>query len=346
VSGVVVIADYDYGDVAVECEIVEGAGFTLRALQCVSEEELIAGAGDAEAVITQYARVGKRVIAALPRMRHIARYGVGVDIVDVEAATEAGVLVTNVPADYCRDEVADHAFAMLLFFARKLRVFDEAVHAGAWRWQSGAPLSRLRGSRLGIVGLGSIGRAIAERAAALGFELVAHDPYLAPADADALGVELLGLDEVLATSDYVVVQCPLTDETRGLFDRERIGRMKHGAVLVNTARGPLVDGEALYDALREGRLAGAALDDLPEEPAKRRGWRPDSPLLTLPNCLVTPHVAYYSDESIRYARTFAAEEVVRVLRGERPRSPVNLDRLPALTAAGAAGDCEHEGGSR
>jgi hypothetical protein len=162
--------------------------------------------------------------------------------------------------------------------------------------------------------------------------------------AAAVGAALVELDELLESSDYVVVQAPLTDETRNLFDRDAIARMKRGAILVNTARGPIVDGAALYDALVEGRLAGAALDDLPEEPAKQLDWRPDNPLLTLPNCLVTPHAAYYSEESIRYARTFAAEEVVRVLRGEPPRSPVNLDRLARATAV-AAGHRE-EGASR
>jgi D-3-phosphoglycerate dehydrogenase / 2-oxoglutarate reductase len=341
----VVIADYDYGDVCIEREIIEKAGFALRALQCRSEDEVIAGGGDAVAVMTQYARIGARSIAGLPRLRHIARYGVGVDIVDVEAATRARVLVTNVPADYCRDEVADHALAMLLFFARRLRVFDEAVHRGEWRWQAGAPLRRLSVSRLGIVGLGNIGGAIAKRAAALVEEIVAFDPYASPVRAAALGVELVGFEELLEDSDYVVIQAPLTDETRALFDGEAIARMKPGAVLINTARGPIVDTAALYDALRGGRLAGAALDDLDEEPAKRSEWRPDNRLLTLPNCLVTPHVAYYSDDSIRYARTFASEEVVRVLRGERPRSPVNLDGLPALAPAGIAGDRETKGGS-
>jgi D-3-phosphoglycerate dehydrogenase / 2-oxoglutarate reductase len=326
---VVVIADYDFGGVQIERAIVEDAGFTLRPLRCTSEDELIAYGADAASVVTQYAYVGARAIAGLPRLRHIARYGVGLDIVDVEAATDAGVLVTNVPADYCRDEVADHALAMLLFFARRLRVYDDAVHAGVWHWKSGAPLRRFRGSRLGIVGLGNLGRAIAERAHAFGLELVAYDPYVDAASASRLGATLVPFEELLETSDYVVIQAPLTAETRGLFDREAIGRMKRGAVLVNTARGPIVDGAALHDALSEGRLAGAALDDLPEEPAKRREWRPDNPLLGLPNCLVTPHVAYYSDDSIRYARTFAAEEVVRVLRGEPPRSPVNLERLRA-----------------
>jgi D-3-phosphoglycerate dehydrogenase len=325
-ADVVVIADYDYGDVEIERKIIEDAGFTLRSLQCTSEDELIANGSDAVSVVTQYAYVGARAIAGLPRLRHIARYGVGLDIVDVKAATDAGVLVTNVPADYCRDEVADHALAMVLFFARRLRVYDEAVHDGAWHWKGAAPVRRLRGSRLGIVGLGNLGRAIAERSRSFGVEVVAYDPYV---DAETAAVTLVAFEELLETSDYIVIQAPLTDETRGLFDRDAIGKMKRGAVLVNTARGPIVDGPALFDALSEGRLAGAALDDLPEEPAKRRDWRPDSPLLGLPNCLVTPHVAYYSEESIRYARTFAAEEVVRVLRGERPRSPVNLEQLGA-----------------
>src|SRR6266540_3847243 len=302
-SETVVIADYDYGDVALERRVIEGAGFTLRPLQCTSEDELIAGAGDAVAVMTQYARVGPRAIAELQRLRHIARYGVGVDIVDVKAATEAGVLVTNVPADYCRDEVADHALAMVLVFARRLQAYAEAVRAGVWHWRAGAPLRRLRGSRLGIVGLGSIGRAIAERAGAFGLEIVAYDPYLDARTAAAVGAALVDFHELLETSDYVVIQVPLTDETRGLFD-----------------------------ALRDGHLGGAALDDLPEEPAKQREWSPENPLLTLANCLVTPHVAYYSEESIRYARTFAAEEVARVLRGEAPRSPVNLERLASPPA--------------
>ena len=326
-AATVVIADYDYGDVEVERAIVEGAGFGLRALQCKSEEELVREGRDGAAVINQYARVGARAIEGMPRLRHIARYGVGVDIVDVEAATRAGVLVTNVPADYCRDEVAEHALAMLLYCARRLRTYDEAVRSGAWHWRPGAPIHRLRSSRLGIVGLGSIGKAIAARAAAFGLDLVAQDPYLDAETAGRLGVALVDLDELLGTSDYVVIQAPLTEETRGLFGAEMIGRMKAGAVLINTARGPIVDGSALYDALSTGRLAAAALDDLPEEPAKLANWTPDSPLLELPNCLVTPHVAYYSEESIRHARTFAANEVVRVLRGESPLSPVNSAEL-------------------
>lgn len=329
----VVIADYDFGDVTLERRIIEESGFSLRALQCKSEEELVRDGTDAVAVVTQYARVGAGAIAGLPRLRHIARYGVGLDIVDVDAATEAGVVVTNVPADYCRDEVADHAIAMLLFLARGLRAYDDSVHAGVWHWKAGAPLHRLRGSRLGIIGLGRIGRAIAERAGSFGLEIAAYDPYSGEEAAASVGAALVDFHELLESSDYVLIQAPLNDETRGLVDRDAIGRMKPGAILINTARGPIVDGAALHDALQEGRLAAAALDDLPEEPAKRRDWGPDNPLLALPNCLVTPHAAYYSEESIHYARTFAAEEIVRVLRGEVPLSPINLERLALPTKA-------------
>lgn len=329
----VVIADYDYGDVEVERAIVESAGFRLVALQCRSEDDLAAQGSDAVAVINQYARVGSRAIAGMPRLRHIARYGVGLDIVDVDAATDAGVLVTNVPADYCVDEVADHALAMLLYWARRLGVYDDAVRAGTWHWRAAAPLHRLRGSQLGIVGLGHIGQAIAARALAFGVELMAYDPYVDDETARRLSVRLVDRDDLLASSDYVLLQAPLTDETRGLIGAEALSRMKPGAVLVNTARGPMVDADALYEALRSGRLAGAALDDLPDEPAKRASWSPEHPLFGLPNCLFTPHVAYYSEESIRYCRTFAAEEVVRVLSGERPRSPVNLDELASNGSA-------------
>lgn len=329
----VVIADYDYGNVDVERQIIEGAGFRLRALQCKSDEDLLERGADATAVVTQYATVGARAIAGLPKLRHIARYGVGLDIVDVDAATAAGVLVTNVPADYCLDEVADHAMALLLYWARRLNVYGNAVRSGTWHWQAGAPLHRLRGSRLGILGLGRIGRGVAARAVAFGLEVVAYDPYIDAETAERAGARLVAEDELLETSDYVVVQAPLTDETRGWIGAETLERMKPGAVLVNTARGPIVDTDALYEALRSGRLAAAALDDLPEEPAKRASWTPDNALLGLPNCIVTPHVAYYSEESIHEARTFAAGEVVRVLRGEPPLSPVNLGELASSGSA-------------
>ncbi len=321
----VVISDYDYGDAEVERAIIEGAGHELVALQCRTDEELAREAEGADAILCQYCRVGAKTIQAVGSLRHIARYGVGVDIVDVTAATERGVLVTNVPHDYCLDEVADHAMALMLALARKLRDYDRAVQEGVWRWQSGRPLYRLRGSVMGVLSLGNIGRAIATRGQAFGFEVIAHDPYVDDALFTSMRVERVSFDELLRRSDVLMNQVPLTDATRGLIGAAELRLMKPTAYLINTGRGPTVDNGALREALDEGRLAGAGVDDLQEEPAKRRDWTPaESPLVGHPKVIVTPHVAYYSEAAIETARTFASDEVVRVLAGEPPRTPVNL----------------------
>jgi D-3-phosphoglycerate dehydrogenase len=323
----VVVADYDYGDVDIERAIVEAAGFALVAAQSKTEDEVIEVAHDAAAVIAQYATISARVIAALPACRVIARYGTGVDIVDVDAATRHDVLVTNVPSDWCDDEVADHAMALLLAVARKITVYDRATRGGRWQWQSGAPIHRLRGSVLGLLSFGAIARGIAARAAGFGMRVTAHDPFMAPEAKTAGGAEPVSFDELVTGSDCLVIQAPLTPQTHHLFDERQLRRMKPTAILVNTARGPIVDDRALHRALSEGWIAGAGLDDIEEEPAKVRGWRPDNPLFGLDNVVITPHAAYYSEESIGTVRRFAAEEVVRVLRGEAPLSPVNAAEL-------------------
>jgi D-3-phosphoglycerate dehydrogenase len=322
-----VIADYDYGDVDIERAIIEKAGFELIAAQCKTEDEVIEVAHDAAAVVAQYAAISARVIAELPECRVIARYGTGVDIVDVEAATRYNILVTNVPNDWCENEVADHAMALLLAVARKVNVYDRAVRGGVWRWQSGAPIHRLRGSVLGLLSFGAIARAIAARAAGFGMRITAHDPYLSPEDIAADGGTPVSFDELVTESDCLVIQAPLTPQTHHLFDEPQLRRMKPTSILINTARGPIVDDRALYRALSEGWIAGAGLDDIEEEPAKVRDWRPDNPLFGLENVVITPHAAYYSEESLQTVRHFAAEEVVRVLTGQPPLSPVNAGEL-------------------
>jgi D-3-phosphoglycerate dehydrogenase len=323
----VVIADHDFGDVDVERAIVEGAGFALVAAESKTEDEVIEVAHDAAAVVAQYATISARVIEALPSCRVIARYGTGVDIVDVDAASRHGILVTNVPSDWCENEVADHAMALLLTLARKVMVYDRAARDGVWRWQSGAPIHRLRGSVLGLLSFGAIARAIGARAAGFGMRVTAHDPYMSPEAIAAGGAEAVSFDALVTESDHLVIQAPLTAETHHLFDEAQLRRMKPTAFLVNTARGPIVEDRALHRALTEGWIAGAGLDDLEEEPAKVRGWRPENPLLALENVVVSPHAAYYSEEAIGTVRRFAAEEVVRVLRGQAPESPVNADDL-------------------
>jgi D-3-phosphoglycerate dehydrogenase len=319
----VVITDHDYGDLDIEQSILESAGARIVALQAKSEEELFEEARDCDAVINQYARVGAATIARMERCRVIARYGVGIDIVDVEAATRKGILVTNV-RDYCTDEVADHAIALWLALARKLFKYNLATHKGIWRWQAGQPVHRLDGRVMGIVSFGKIGQAIARRAKAFGVAIIAYDPYLAEGVAEALGVGRVGKEEILQRSDYLMMQVPMTPETHYFLGEAEFARMKWGAIIVNTGRGPTIDSRALCQALTEGRIAGAGLDDIEEEPAKLRAWSPaDNPLFSLDNVIVTSHVAYYSEESIRLARETAASEVARVLRGERPLNPVN-----------------------
>ncbi len=321
--GTIMIADSDFGDTDIERAIIEEAGFALHAYQCRSEAEVIEHGGDADGILTQYAEIGATAMQHLPNCRVIARYGTGVDIVDVDAATRLGIQVTNAPNDWCADEVADHAIALWLCAVRKINDYDAATRAGVWTWQTGEPIRRLHGQVFGILGFGAIARLIAERARPFRVDVHSHDPYVDDAQIRAHGVRPVSFDELVERSDHLTIQAPLTPDTHHLFDRATLARMKPTAILINTARGPIVEDAALADALVTGAIAGAALDDLEEEPAKHRDWRPDNPLLHLPNTVITPHAAYYSEESLHAVRATAAEEAVRVLTGQRPRSPVN-----------------------
>ena len=326
-EGTVVIADHDFGDVNIERGIVEAAGLHLTAAHCKSEDDVIGLGRNAEAIIAQYAPITARVIEGLTRCKVIARYGTGVDIVDVDAATRRNILVTNVPNDWCENEVADHALALLLAVARKIPDYDRATRAGIWRWQSGQPIHRLQGQTLALLAFGAIAQAIARRANGFGMHVIASDPYREAAEILAHGATPVSFDDLIEQADYLVIQAPLTPETRGLIGESALRRMKSGAVLINTARGPIVDGRALYRALTEGWIAGAGVDDLEEEPAKVPDWKPASPLFNLHNIVISPHAAYYSEESMHTVRAFAAHEVVRVLTGHSPLSPVNAADL-------------------
>jgi D-3-phosphoglycerate dehydrogenase len=317
------IADYDFGDVDIERAIIEGADFELVAAQCKSEDDVVAAARDVDGVLAQYARIGSRAIAAMSRCKVIARYGTGVDIVDVDAATRRNIQVTNAPGEWCAEEVADHAITLWLAAARKIIPYDQATRRGVWRWQTGKPIGRLRGRVFGLLSFGTIARAIAERARPFGVEIWANDVYLDESELRARDVRPVSFDELVEGSDYLVIQAPLTPQTHHLFDRATLARMKETAILINTARGPIVDDRALYDALLAGVIAGAAVDDLEEEPAKQREFRATNPLFKLPNVIITPHAAYYSEESIGMVRRIAAEEAVRVASGLPARYPVN-----------------------
>jgi D-3-phosphoglycerate dehydrogenase len=316
----VVVTDSVFASLDIERRVLGEIGAALVPLQATSEAELLDHVGDADGLLVCYAPVTRRVIERLSRCRVIARYGIGVDNVDVEAATERRIYVTNVP-DYCVDEVSDHALALLLACARKVAFLDRRVRGGRWDARDAAPVWRLRGRVLGLVGFGKIPRRLAGAARALGLEVIAYDPFV---NAEAMAphhAAKVGLDELLARSDFVSVHAPLMAETRGLIGEAALRAMKPTAYLINTSRGPLVSLQALIRALREKRIAGAALDVLETEPPADI-----EALRELDSLIVTPHVAFYSEESVQELQRKAAEEIRTVLSGGTPRYPVN--RVP------------------
>lgn len=307
----VVVTDQVFPSVELEREILERIGAELVVADG-TREHLAEVAGDADALLNTYLRLDADLIRHLPRCRVIARYGIGVDNVDLAAAKRAGITVTNVP-DYCIEEVAAHTLALILALLRRIPESDARVRGGQWGLDGLRPIRRISTLTFGLVGFGRIARRLAESIAALGGRLIVHDPYVLQGP----GVPpLVGLDELVSTSDVISIHAPLTPETRALFDANRISQMRPGAVLVNTSRGPFVDLEALVAALRYGRLAGAGLDvfdDEPLDPARIEG---------VPGLVVTPHSAYYSEESLIELQRKAATQVVKVLSGESPDYPV------------------------
>ncbi len=277
----------------------------------------------ADGLLVTYARITGDIIGQLERCRVIGRFGIGVDNIDVEAATQRGIVVTYVP-DYCVDEVSDHAMALLLALARKVTYANQMVHAGRWEMPAVTPLYRLRGHTIGLVGLGKIPQAMVPKAQAFGLRVIAFDPYLPAEVANSLGVELVAFEQLLRRSDYISIHAPLTAETENLFGAEAFRQMKPEALLVNTARGQLVDVQALADALDEGHLAGAALDVMPAEPPPE-----DTPLFGREDVILTPHTGFYSEEALLDLQTKAAQDVARVFTGELPRFPLNPQVLTA-----------------
>jgi len=311
----VLVTDAEYAALDIEAEVLAAAGHELRTASCRTAQDAVAAAQDADALLVQYAPITAEVLSALPRVRLVSRYGVGVDVVDLDAARARGVWVCNVP-DYGTTEVALHAVAMLLALLRNLPGHDRSVHAGRWNYRLGGPLRRPGELTLGVVGLGRIGRLTMERAAPWFGGCVGYDPHL-PDDAWPAGVERVDLDPLFTRSNAVTLPLPLTSETSGLVGERLLERLPAGSYLVNTARGGLVDPDAVRKALDDGRLAGVALDVLPEEPPPA-----GHPLLGHPRALLTPHVGWYSEESERELRRKAAENVVTWARTGRPTYPV------------------------
>lgn len=312
----VVLTDYVWESVDVERKIL-GDTVELVPLQTKKPEEFIAQAADCIALLNTYAGpITADVMAKMPKCKIIARYGIGVDTIDLDAATAAGIIVTNNPT-YCIDEVAEHTMALLLSAARKITFYDRQVRAGNWAVPPGKPIQRISGSTLGLVGFGNIARAVAVRAAAFGMKVLYSDPFVKQGQFDVPGTKV-ELNDLLKQSDYVSLHAPLMPQTKKMMNDEAFGIMKPKAVLINCGRGPLIDTGALVRALDAKKIAGCAVDTTDPEPLPN-----PHPLRDRENVIINPHAAWYSEQAMVGLQEGAPNEVHRVLSGEWPINVVN-----------------------
>lgn len=315
----VVITDYQYDHIDTERAIIEGAGHSLFACQEKEPEKLIPLVEDADAVITQYADLNEAVIDKLRHCRLIIKYGIGVNNIDCKAAGRKGILVCNVP-DYGVEEVSDHAVAMMLCLGKKLQLLQRSVREGRWGYQCVVPVKRFSECCAGLVGFGRIPRLVCQKLKAFGMEVLVYDPYVEEDLVAAQGAEKVSLEELCTRGDFISVHCPLTESTKHLIGEKELALMKKNCVLVNTARGGIVDEKALVEALKSNRIAGAGLDVFEEEPIRKT-----HPLLSMDNVIATPHNAWYSETAISVLQTKVAQEVVNVLAGGEPFHCVNRE---------------------
>ena len=313
----VLIAYTGFGDIELETKILKSIDAEIIHTGNLSKPDALEAAKEADAVMVTLQKVTGDIIASMKRCRVISRLGTGLDTIDIPAATAAGIWVTYVP-DYSIDEVSAHAIALLMSLARGIPFLAQATRDGTWNSAAWGPIYRLRDQTLGVLGLGRIGQSTAEKGRGLGLKVIAHDPYANAEIAERLGVRLVDLDTLTRESDYISLHSPLLDSTYHIVNADFLAKMKPTAYIINAARGPLIDEDALLEAVRNGTIAGAGLDVLAIEPID-----PNSPLLKEDRILVTPHAAWYSEEAKLDLRARGAEEVVRVLSGQPPRAPAN-----------------------
>ena len=310
----VLITDHVFPSIALQRRVLAAGGFTLEEIKpiCKTEDDVIQKCGRADVLLVQWAPITRHVLEALPRVRGIVRYGIGVDNIDVQAAKELGRMVSNVP-NYCQDEVSDHAIAMILSLARRIPHDHDQIKHGGWGIGPFLPIPAFSDLTLGLVGFGSIARKVSEKAKPFRFRQIAFDP-VAPAEVFAkCGVERVDRNTLLQSADIISLHCPLLPETRQMINAESIARMKPGVILVNTARGPLVNEADLVTALRAGKIVGAGLDVFEKEPLAS-----DSPLRGLPNVILTSHAASVSTRAVELLQIQAAEAARDILLGKRP----------------------------
>jgi len=290
---------------------------TFRMSKSSNADDILAVARDADAILVTYAKLTRDILMQTTKCKAIGRFGLGVDNIDLPAAKEKGIQVNYVP-DYCIREVSDHAMALLLSLIRKIPLSNKLVQSGRWEMPAVVPIRRIEGTVLGLIGFGHIPRLVAPKAQSFGIKVIAYDPFAKPDVFRAAKVESVDLDTLLRRADYVSVHAPLTPQTRGMINADVFAKMKKGAYIVNTARGPLIDEPALIAALDAGQVGGAGLDVVAAEPLAK-----DSPLLGRDNVIISPHTAFYSIEALEELQSKCASDVARVLSGEKAVYPIS-----------------------
>lgn len=318
----IAISQADFPDADTEREVFElaDADITVTVGSASSESELVELASGADGLLVQYAQVTEKVLEQLPDLSVVSRYGIGVNNIDVEAASKHDVAVTHVPS-YCEEEVASHMIALLMTLTRKTAQYDRQVKSGTWDWKLGRPIEPIKGKTLGFAAFGKIPRMVTELIDGFDLEYLTYDPYLTEEEIRDHPVKLVSFETLLAESDIISIHTPLVEETHHLFDSDAFYQMKDTAFLINTARGPVVDEDALNEALIENEIAGAGLDVMAEEPPQ------DSQLFEREEIAITPHAAWYSESSLSELRRKTAENVVRYLEGDDPHGFVNESSL-------------------
>jgi D-3-phosphoglycerate dehydrogenase / 2-oxoglutarate reductase len=317
----IVITDYEFDSINLEQSVAQAHGIQLERAYCKTEDDVLKYASEADGIIVQYAPITERVIKGLPRLKAIGRYGVGVDNINLDAATERGISVSNVP-DYGVEDVSDHAIALALTLARGIPDLDRGVRSGRNALSTVRPLHRFSAQTFGVVGLGLIGAATAAKAKALGYRTLGYDPLHTPGTTTNEGIQVVSFEDLLAECDVVSLHVPLNKHTRHLINTQTLGQFKEGATLINTCRGAVVDSDALVQALKAGRIRAAGLDVFEEEPLPL-----NSALLDLDRVVLTPHTAWYTEESNAELKRRTAENVIEVCLGRPPRNILNPEVL-------------------
>lgn len=297
-------------------KVFASAGATLEIAQCKTEEEVIEAAQGAVGLINSEIPITRKIIESIPSLKVIAKYSLGVDNIDVEAATENNVYVANV-SDYCQEEVSDHALALIMSLTRKIVTFNEAVKKGKWSFADGGPLRRSSSQTVGLISYGSIAQKLARKLIAIGFNVIAYDPYFQKANLE-LNVELVTLKELMMRSDVISIHAPLLEETYHMVNKEILNLAKPSAIIINTGRGSVINESDLIEALKEKKIAGAGFDVLEQEPVDE-----NNPLLSMDNVILTPHAGFYSEESMQELKQKTTQNVLDVLEGKKPRYLVN-----------------------